>query len=297
MSNTIYDKHSEEWDKVLSDPTRKDVGESWFRKDTLDYWRHARMRAALDLLVAQDKDASWLTVGDGRFGTDAHYLLSLGAQKVHCSDISDTLLKIGHEKGFITSYSAENAEELQFKDSSFDYVFCKEALHHFPRPYIALHEMFRVCKKAVILIEPRDRIIDKPIFSMLSFLLRTLLGRETAQHDFEPVGNYVYSISEREIEKFLLGIHHAKVAFKGANDAYIPNIELVPLNSSAPSDKKLRNALYKKIKRADFFSRVGLTSSTLLSAVLFKESPTSKLISEMEKDGWSIKDLPTNPYR
>ena len=66
------------------------------------------------------------------------------------------LLEIGNKIGFINNYSEENAEDLSFNDESFDYVLIKEAFHHFPRPWIALYEAFRVCKKGIVLIEPND---------------------------------------------------------------------------------------------------------------------------------------------
>ena len=37
--------------------------------------------------------ASWLTVGDGRYGTDAHYIFSKGVRNVLATDISDYLLR------------------------------------------------------------------------------------------------------------------------------------------------------------------------------------------------------------
>ncbi len=291
-----YDRSQQEWDKVLSDPDRQKVGQSWFREDTLNHWRHARIRAPLQAIVAHDPAASWLTVGDGRYGTDAHHLIALGAQTVHCTDISDTLLKIGHEKGFIQSYSAENAEALSFPDKAFDYVYCKESFHHFPRPYLALGEMFRVARKAVILTEPRDRVIDRATWPFAFRLLKTLLRKNRQQHDFEPVGNYIYSISEREIEKFLLGMHYTSVAFIGCNDAYLPGVEFSALTSSSPADRKLRRRIQGRIKLRDALTRIGLMKSTLLTAALFKAAPAAGLAETLAKQGWKLKHLPKNPY-
>jgi ubiquinone/menaquinone biosynthesis C-methylase UbiE len=291
-----YDNSQEELNKVLSDPDRRKTGETWFRNDTLDYWRHERMRAPLNPIVTHDTAASWLTVGDGRYGTDGHYLLSIGAQNVHCSDISDTLLRIGKEKGFINSFSVENAESLTFSDCAFDYVYCKEALHHFPRPYIALCEMFRVCKRAVILTEPRDPSIDKAPLSFLSSAKRAITRSNSNGHGFEPAGNYVYAISEREIDKFLLGMHYNTVAYIGCNDAFAPGIEFVPLNSSDVSHKKMKSKIFARIKFRDFFQKMGMVKSGILTAMLFRDKPDSNLIAEMQNSGWIFRDLPSNPY-
>jgi ubiquinone/menaquinone biosynthesis C-methylase UbiE len=291
-----YDRAQQEWDKVMSDPERKRVGQSWFRNDTLDYWRHTRLRSASKAFVDQDSSATWLTVGDGRYGTDAHYLLSIGAKSVHCTDISDTLLKIGHENGFIHSYSVENAEALSFPDNSFDYVYCKEAYHHLPRPYLALCEMFRVARKAVILTEPRDRVIDRAPFSWVYRLLKRVLGKDLQHHHFEPVGNYIYAISERELEKFLLGMHFTKVAFLGSNDAYLPGVEFSSLASTSAADRKLRFKIKGRIRLLDVLTKLRVIDSTMLTVALFKSEPSAGLADALGSQGWKLKSLPKNPH-
>lgn len=47
-----------------------------------------------------------------------------------------------------------DAEHLAFDDDSFDYVFCGNLLHHLEDPLVAVREMRRVARHAVILIEP-----------------------------------------------------------------------------------------------------------------------------------------------
>ena len=118
------------------------------------------------------KGEKWLTLGDGRYGTEANYLISKGIDAM-ANDYSDKLLKIGKEIGFIEKYQKENAESLTFNDNEFDYVLIKEAFHHFPRPWIVLYEAFRVCKKGVILIEPNDQISHKS--SLMKRLIKKIL--------------------------------------------------------------------------------------------------------------------------
>ena len=84
---------------------------TWFEKDTIDAWRHKRMYRLLDPLLIAYPKAIWLTVGDGRYGKDAHYIRDKGL-KVLASDISDVLLKEGKEIGYIDDYSKQNAEDL-----------------------------------------------------------------------------------------------------------------------------------------------------------------------------------------
>ena len=293
-----YQEYAEEWKKALTEPNRIRVANTWFDTNTLDAWRHANMRAPLLPIIKADPAASWLTVGDGRFGTDGHFLLASGAQNVHCTDIADTLLKIGHERGFITSFSAENAEHLSFQDESFDYVYCKESFHHFARPYAALYEMYRVAKKGVILTEPRDTSIDKEPLELLKDLAKTLLGRKTrSSHGFEPIGNYIYSVSEKELEKALMGLDGSTIATIGCNDAYQEGIEFVSMQSTSPQDLALQESIRSEIKRLDRLCKLRLKKSTLLSAVLFKTTPEGTLSSAMAATGWTIQHLPKNPYK
>lgn len=292
-----YDRHHEEWAEVLSNPERRRVAETWFRTDTLDYRRHARMREPAKAFIRVDPDATWLTVGDGRFGTDAHYLLQAGARSVHCTDYSAALLKAGSDLGFIRSFSSENAESLSFEDASFDYVYCKEAFHHFPRAYIALYEMFRVARKAVILTEPRDQFADSAPFAWLFYLLTAPLRRSGYRHDFETVGNYVFTVSEREIEKFLLGMHYNWVAFTGCNDVFLPGVERVPMPPRSFQDWRTRAELDVKGFLLDLLCKAGLRKKGMLTAALFKEAPSEQTVAALLDAGWVVRQLPGNPYR
>lgn len=297
-TDSQYEEYAEEWKKALTDPHKIRIANTWFDTTTLDAWRHARMRAPLIPIVESNPDARWLTVGDGRYGTDGHFLIMSGATNVHCTDVSDTLLKIGHEREFISSFSAENAENLSFVDDSFDYVYCKESFHHFAKPYAALYEMYRVARKGIILTEPRDTSIDKEPLELLKDLIKTLLRKPTrSSHGFEPIGNYIYSISEKEMEKAALGLDSSTIATIGCNDAYRDGVEFVSLHSEKAEDVKIRNAIYSEINRMDLLCKLGIKKSTLLSVVLFKHQPDESLCSKMIQAGWNIKSLPKNPYK
>ena len=49
--------------------------ETWKQFDTIDAWRHKRMYDNLLPLIKNYPFSKWLTIGDGRYGTDANYLL------------------------------------------------------------------------------------------------------------------------------------------------------------------------------------------------------------------------------
>jgi SAM-dependent methyltransferase len=293
-----YDRSPEEWEECVADPTRQRLAATWLAQErTFDRWRHDRMLVRLLPFIEADCNASWVTIGDGRYGTDANALFRLGANNVHCTDFSDRLLRIGFERGFIRDYSAQNAESLLFDDGSFDYVLCKEAYHHFPRPHIAIHEMFRVARRAVIMIEPRDRSIDAPIFSRLRRTLGYFIGKNADGYAFEPVGNFVFSLSERECEKILLGMNYQAIAFSSINDVYEQNVEFLRLDTEDHAEKRKLLKLKSKLAFKDVLSRLGICQSGLLMAALFKSEPDPALLGAMSNRGWLVKSLPLNPYR
>ena len=297
--NVKYDRHEEEWEKALTDEDHKKISLTWLeQKLTLDRWRHDRIYDQLKPIIKLNKAISWLTVGDGRYGTDANALLRLGATKVMCTDISDKLLKIGNEKKFIKDYSAQNAENLTFTNDQFDFTLCKESYHHFPRPHIALHEMLRVSKLGVILIEPFDSQVKLKFLDRILPIIKKLVGKSPNYdgHSFESVGNYVFSVSERELEKVQLGMHRRHIAYKYLNDYYESGFEFLELDSIEKSDiRKIRKARFW-IKLQDFMTRFNLISPGLLCAILFKEEPSTELVESLKHTGWRIKTLPRNPY-
>ena len=299
MTNKNYyqDNSKNEWDIFEQNPENITKAEAWRNQNSVNYWRHSRMSHIVSPLVQSFARAKWLTVGDGRYGSDAVALVRIGAQSVHASDLSKTLLEVAKKRGEIDCFSEEDAEKLTFSDDEFDFVYCKEAYHHFPRAYRALHEMFRVSKKGIVLIEPRDLAIDRAPLAFLFNIIKTLFFRRT-QHDcFEPVGNYVYSISEREIKKFALGMGCKTVAFFSINDAYVPGVEYSDMNSPKLDDKILRTKIKLKIFLQDILLRFGLRSSGLLGVIIFKSDVKDSVAFNLRKEGWKVVPLPKNPYR
>lgn len=247
-------------------------------------------------LIAVPKQR-WLTVGDA-YGLDAHYLLSHGKQEVHASDLNPEFLRVAKQEGLITDYSSENAEMLSFGDDHFDYVLCKEAYHHFPRPYAALYEMIRVSRKGIVLIEPQDPISKMPFLLFMINLLTSLspkLANKLWRNRFsyEPVGNFVYKISERELEKFAAALNCPVVAFKGINpNFYHEGIESVKTKMSDTRFLKIR--LKKGI--LDFLVKLRLIPSQVLCVMVFKSRPETSTLMSLIKAGYKIVDIPPNPY-
>jgi ubiquinone/menaquinone biosynthesis C-methylase UbiE len=176
-----YKKHSENFKEYTLNGEKAAQAKTWFEKDTVDSWRHQRMYQVLDPILVTKPEAKWLTVGDGRYGNDSKYITEKGCDAL-ATDISEHLLKEAKDLGYITKYKVENAESLSFHDSEFDYVFCKESYHHFPRPMLALYEMLRVAKYGVLLVEPNDVYIAdrflKTLFVNLKGIVKKIVKKK-----------------------------------------------------------------------------------------------------------------------
>jgi ubiquinone/menaquinone biosynthesis C-methylase UbiE len=212
------------------------------------------------------------------------------------------LLEIAYKKGLIGSYSKQNAEKLDFESKSFDYVLIKETLHHLPRPWLAIYEAYRVCKKGVIIIEPNDSYhfgnISKKIFIKSKNVLKHLLKKTfyIDEYNFESVGNFIYTINKRELEKFLLGMHNTSIAFNNINDHHFHNIEHVSIKSKTFKDKITCLKLRLIILIKDLLSILGFLEYSVGEVILFKKEPSHETISDMKKFKWKFKRLPKNPY-
>lgn len=254
---------------------------------TVNRWRLERLYKCVDPLLKMFPDSEWLTVGDFYYGSDAQYIQSKGFNVV-ASDVDDHFLKKGKEIGYIENYSKENVESLSYDDGQFDFVICKETLHHLPRPYIGLYEMLRVSKVGVVLIEPYDRFINaSPIEKLGNWMLKKLKGK---MHDlYEPSGNYKYPISKREIEKIGLGLNLPCVAFKTINDYYRDNLGIEFKEKDDPVLKKVQ----RQIAFRDFLWKFRIFPPTFLAAIIFKMEINADILIA---DGYEVINLTRNPY-
>jgi len=261
--------------------------------ETINYWRHQRMYSMFEPLV--NKNDKWLTVGDG-IGTDANWLMKQGTD-VMASDIADNALKMSLEKGHIKKYQKENAERLSFEDNAFDFVLCKEAYHHFPRPYLGIYEMVRVAKKGVVLIEPLDIGIQMPYIIWLKNILdrfdTKLIDKIWKnRYSFETIGNYVYKISEREIEKAAMGLNLPAISFRGFNDYYSTKLDL----GQPTTNKSIFNKVKSKISRRNLLCKLGLIPYSLSVTVIFTSKPSAEMIKTLNQNDFKYIELPENPY-
>ncbi len=103
-------------------------------------------------------------------------------------------------------WQRQDAENLTFQDSSFDWAVVHAGLHHCASPHRGLLEMCRVARKGIVVLEARDSILIR---------LAARIGL-VPDYEFEPVAlnnfkfggirnsaipNYVYRWTEREVFK------------------------------------------------------------------------------------------------
>lgn len=263
-------------------------------RGTVSQWLQQIFFSCLEpLLKAPMK--RWLTVGDA-YGFDAQYILSKGSSAL-ATDLNIDFLEVAKEEGIVKEYAAENAEKLSFGNSTFDYVLCKESYHHFPRPYAALYEMIRVAEKGIVIIEPQDPVSKMPLLLLLTNLLASkskLLNKAWKNRfSFEPVGNFVYKVSEREFEKFAAGLNLPMVAFKKINpNFYFHGAECI---AADPKNKNFRSIRSKKYF-LDLLVKFKIIPGQVLSTIIFKQMPEAFTIQQLKADGYCLITIPKNPY-
>lgn len=256
--------------------------------NTVDAWRHRRMlETVLPLLKAYPK-ATWLTIGDGRYGTDAHFLRNHGAD-VTASSLTDVSLRIAHERGWIDKFQAENAESLSLADRSVDFVLCKESFHHFPRPYIAFYEMQRVARIGVILIEPQEstpRLLDV----LKKFIKRVTRGDQSFL--FERVGNYIFRVNVRELERIQSAMQAPMVAYRNFNDFWQPRLADAVFEPRSPRARLAQFGVFVQ----DVLSGLRVMNYGLVSAICFNQTVSVEATEKMRRAGFHIVEMPKNPH-
>jgi ubiquinone/menaquinone biosynthesis C-methylase UbiE len=278
---SLVDIHEKHWSEFMSDEHQRSLYDSWWIPGTVNYWRHTRLLAPVLEVLGGLKNHSWLTVGDGA-GTDAWRLLQSGIRSVLATDLDATVLRQTQEKGLISVYQIENAERLSFADNSFDFILCKEALHHMSRPYAAIYEFFRVARYGVVVIEPQDPWIDWPC--------RT----DPTQPHYEAVGNYVYQYSQRELEKIAYGLNTRGVASQHMVDVYLPGCEFARCVDGDAIWEETRD----KVEQAAQGMRNGTIKPNYVQGVFFKNTVTAELFDLLaaQHPGWRFQRTDTNPH-
>lgn len=255
---------------------------------SVDAWRHRRMYEMIVPLLESHPHATWMTLGDGNYASDAHFLRTKGA-RVLATSLTTASLEIAKQKGYINEYRAENAERLSMEDGAVDFVLCKAAYHHFPRPPVAFYEMVRVARIGVVLIEPQEagwRVLNQ----VKEWLKRALRHQVTTL--FELSGNYVFRVSAREIVKMMTALNGGGVAVKRFNDLYHPRWSRGRWGGLSSGALLTRLGLAAQ----DLMCALGLLDYGLATVVVFKTPPSETLRTLMKRRGFRWLPVPVNPY-
>lgn len=257
---------------------------------TIDAWRQRRMYEIIRPIIEAHRDATWLTVGDS--GGDAWFLKDCGVADVTASSISTNQLSALQQHGHLAGVKlrAINIERIDSESESFDVIFCKEAYHHLPRPAIGLYEMIRVARRCVVLFEPCNHG-GRPL-DWLRVKARSIFRSQRVETQmFEPVGNFIFQLSEHETIKIASALSLGPLFFRNFSDFYHPAL------SPKLVDEPLPRAIAKLgVSVQDGLCRLGLMSYARVCAVIWKYPPASDLSEQLRKQGFRRVEVPRNPY-
>lgn len=279
-----YDNHRDHDDGMMK---ANELPSCYVDPGSIDAWLHNRVLDTLKPLLIAYPEASWLTVGDGKYGSDAYYLQESGAN-VTATSLSDVTLNKAKELGYLKSGMALNAEAMELADDSCDFVVCKASYHHFPRPPIAFYEMLRVCRKGVILIEPTDGG-RKPL-NIAKVAIKKLLRKETS--GFEPSGNFIFKVNIDEISKMMSALNFEIVSYRLMNDFYHRKLSHRPFSPGSFATVATKVGLAIQ----GVFCKLRLLNYGMSTFIAFKESPNEAAIQGLTQIGFKHKRLPKNPY-
>lgn len=92
--------------------------------------------------------------------------------KAYGLDLSENMLKVaGNRLGSKAELTKGDAENMPYKDGSFDTVMCIESFHHYPEPLKAFSEVMRVLKPDGTFVLC-DSTMKPPLRQIVNFFIR-----------------------------------------------------------------------------------------------------------------------------
>src|SRR5450759_4119098 len=189
MGDTFKASQADYYDHKVEDPEfeiNRPHGESRLYRYLMDF----KFNRVISLM-GQSLQGSTVLVSCCGSGMDAEYIARCGARVV-ALDISSGCL--GRARVRADRYGVDytlvrgDAENLPFPDSSFDYAFVHDGLHHLPEPERAIREMARVARRGILITEPADARRQK------------LMIRLRVMKPYGEAGNYVIRFDARRLE-------------------------------------------------------------------------------------------------
>ncbi len=138
----------------------------WASKNTETCILDGRGRTALDVGCA--------------YGFGVNVLSSMGYTCCG-ADVSKYSLLIAKQADRNSDFVVSNAQtELPYKRQSFDLVTCFEVLEHLSNPFAAIKSLYG-CSRSVLICTTPNRIVDKPVKTVLRDFDQTHINMRTAQ--------------------------------------------------------------------------------------------------------------------
>lgn len=260
------------------------------RRGSMDFRMHERMMDLVRPVIAAYPEAHWLTIGDE--GQDCWMLRQRGAAAVTASSISDVRLQKAAELGFLSGIPvrALNAENLDCAEAAFDLVLCRQAYHHVRRAPLAFYEFMRVSRRGFVLIEPIEG--PRRLLEFVRALAKMALRHRSPIYDwFEPAGNYIYRVSERDVFRMLTALEVPWFAIKTFNTFYLAWLAAQPRSSIVA-----RAIFSLGIGLQDFLCHCRLMNPGLCMIFVPTEDDPQHAREVLERAGFRIVSTPKNPY-
>ena len=169
-----------------------------FKRFPTKYW-HAKRLELLQSLLGNIREKRVLDLGCN-VGIIANLLVEKGAE-VTGVDISAPTLNLGHNFHQRVTFIRADAQNLPFKENSFDRVICIEVLEHVPKPQHLIDRALQVLKPggSFIAIVPND---DSLLFKLLWWAWQKTGGRKWIGlhiHIYNPI-SLRYMLSDFRVE-------------------------------------------------------------------------------------------------
>ena len=147
--------------------------------------------------------------------------------------ISNLDTRTGGEEFLPYNWSYQDAEGLTYPDHHFDFVLVNAGLHHCQSPHRGLLEMYRVARRAILIIEARESMLMRLALRMglaeqyeVCNVVTEGLEHGGVRNTLIP--NYVYRWTEREVEKTIASYApHVKHQISFFYDLKFPFVTLV----------------------------------------------------------------------
>ncbi|MGV8172032.1 MAG: class I SAM-dependent methyltransferase [Candidatus Woesearchaeota archaeon] len=194
--------------------------------------------------LAKERRTTVLDIACGK-GRISKLLLEQG-YNVYSLDISQEMLNIAKNRGYVQKPFLGDSEDLPFINDSFDVVICMDAMVHFPNPSIAALEAYRVLRPDGIFLVNTSNPYD------LGFIPRNIssLIRRIANTKIKSKGEGIFRyISPGQMEKYLTdaGFNIEKKNRQGL---------IAPIEVKTPKGRDVYILSEKTSKRLDGLDRI-----------------------------------------